>query len=178
MHMTGAMAKGLEESRHFWIVERQSVPGFLAQVTTEMFEKTTVSCWDIRTVELMSFRLGGLRDTSVSSDTSRNADITMHDATSSYISPHSVIRTTSFGLLRDVRSSLKDIVTTDLFIAPVGTFSTFRTVKSPSTTRPNTQCFPSRNSAGAQVMKNYDSSPSVSHSRLQIKGLLWKLCNA
>jgi len=43
MQMTGAMAKGLEESRHFWIVERQSVPGFLAQVTTEMFEKTTVS---------------------------------------------------------------------------------------------------------------------------------------
>jgi mitotic spindle assembly checkpoint protein MAD1 len=43
MQMTGAMAKGLEEARHFWITERQSVPGFLAQVTTEMFEKTTVS---------------------------------------------------------------------------------------------------------------------------------------
>ncbi|ORY21331.1 spindle assembly checkpoint component Mad1 [Naematelia encephala] len=42
MQMTGALAKGLEESRHFWIVERQSVPGFLAQVTTEMFEKTTI----------------------------------------------------------------------------------------------------------------------------------------
>lgn len=42
MQMMGGMAKGLEESRHFWIVERQSVPGFLAQVTTEMFEKTTV----------------------------------------------------------------------------------------------------------------------------------------
>lgn len=43
MQMTGAMARGLEETRHFWIVERQSVPGFLAQITTEMFEKTTVS---------------------------------------------------------------------------------------------------------------------------------------
>lgn len=43
MQMTGGMSKGLEESRHFWVVERQSVPGFLAQVTTEMFEKTTVS---------------------------------------------------------------------------------------------------------------------------------------
>ena len=47
MQMTGAMAKGLEESRHFWIVERQSVPGFLAQVTTEMFEKTTVRAHSI-----------------------------------------------------------------------------------------------------------------------------------
>lgn len=36
------MARSLEESRQFWVVERQSVPGFLAQVTTEMFEKTTV----------------------------------------------------------------------------------------------------------------------------------------
>ncbi|OCF45761.1 mitotic spindle assembly checkpoint protein MAD1 [Kwoniella heveanensis CBS 569] len=43
MQMSGMMSRGLEESRHFWIVERQSVPGFLAQVTTEMFEKTTVS---------------------------------------------------------------------------------------------------------------------------------------
>ncbi|WWD21649.1 hypothetical protein CI109_106135 [Kwoniella shandongensis] len=42
MQMSGMMARGLEESRHFWIVERQSVPGFLAQVTTEMFEKTTI----------------------------------------------------------------------------------------------------------------------------------------
>ncbi|KAK8847559.1 hypothetical protein IAR55_005418 [Kwoniella newhampshirensis] len=42
MQMTGMMARGLEESRHFWISERQSVPGFLAQVTTEMFEKTTI----------------------------------------------------------------------------------------------------------------------------------------
>ena len=44
MQMTGALARGLEDTRHFWIVERQSVPGFLAQVTVEMFEKTTVSC--------------------------------------------------------------------------------------------------------------------------------------
>ncbi|WVF69623.1 hypothetical protein IAT40_004401 [Kwoniella sp. CBS 6097] len=42
MQMSGMMSRGLEESRHFWIVERQSVPGFLAQVTTEMFEKTTI----------------------------------------------------------------------------------------------------------------------------------------
>ena len=42
MQMTGAMSKGLEDTRHFWIQERQSVPGFLAQVTTEMFEKTTM----------------------------------------------------------------------------------------------------------------------------------------
>lgn len=40
--MSGMMARSLEESRQFWVVERQSVPGFLAQVTTEMFEKTTV----------------------------------------------------------------------------------------------------------------------------------------
>jgi len=43
---------------------------------------------------------------------------------------------------------------TDRLFAPVGTFSTFRTVNNPSVTRPKTQCFPSRNSAGAQVMKN------------------------
>lgn len=42
MQMSGMMARSLEESRQFWVVERQSVPGFLAQVTTEMFEKTTV----------------------------------------------------------------------------------------------------------------------------------------
>jgi hypothetical protein len=41
--MTGGMSRGLEDVRTFWIGERQSVPGFLAQVTTEMFEKTTVS---------------------------------------------------------------------------------------------------------------------------------------
>lgn len=43
MQMTGGMARGLEEARDFWVTERQSIPGFLAQVTTEMFEKTTVS---------------------------------------------------------------------------------------------------------------------------------------
>jgi hypothetical protein len=43
MQMTGGMSRGLEDVRTFWIGERQSVPGFLAQVTTEMFEKTTVS---------------------------------------------------------------------------------------------------------------------------------------
>lgn len=44
---------------------------------------------------------------------------------------------------------------TYLLFAPVGTFSIFRTVNKPSMTRPKTQCFPSRNSAGAVVMKNY-----------------------
>jgi hypothetical protein len=45
MQMTGGMSRSEElgECRRFWIEERQSVPGFLAQVTTEMFEKTTVS---------------------------------------------------------------------------------------------------------------------------------------
>jgi len=45
MQMSGGMSRSedLEECRRFWIQERQSVPGFLAQVTTEMFEKTTVS---------------------------------------------------------------------------------------------------------------------------------------
>ncbi|WVQ79902.1 hypothetical protein IAT38_002002 [Cryptococcus sp. DSM 104549] len=42
MNMSGMMSRGLEEVRQFWVVERQSVPGFLAQVTTEMFEKTTI----------------------------------------------------------------------------------------------------------------------------------------
>ncbi|KAL7419183.1 coiled-coil domain-containing protein mad1 [Cryptotrichosporon argae] len=42
MQMSGGMARSLEEARHFWVVERQSIPGFLAQVTTEMFEKTTI----------------------------------------------------------------------------------------------------------------------------------------
>ncbi|CAK9785682.1 putative mitotic spindle checkpoint-related protein [Cutaneotrichosporon oleaginosum] len=41
MHMSGAMKRGLEEAHQFWVIERQSIPGFLAQVTTEMFEKTT-----------------------------------------------------------------------------------------------------------------------------------------
>jgi mitotic spindle assembly checkpoint protein MAD1 len=58
MQMTGAMAKGLEEARHFWITERQSVPGFLAQVTTEMFEKTTVSETS-ETSEMLEMALGG-----------------------------------------------------------------------------------------------------------------------
>lgn len=43
MHMSGGMARSLEEARDFWVSERQSIPGFLAQVTSELFEKTTVS---------------------------------------------------------------------------------------------------------------------------------------
>jgi mitotic spindle assembly checkpoint protein MAD1 len=48
MQMSGGMARGpeMEDMKRFWVVERQSVPGFLAQVTTEMFEKTTVSVRD------------------------------------------------------------------------------------------------------------------------------------
>lgn len=42
MQMTGAMAKSLGDARRYWIEERQSVPGFLAQVTLEVFEKTTI----------------------------------------------------------------------------------------------------------------------------------------
>ncbi|WVQ75806.1 hypothetical protein IAR50_005439 [Cryptococcus sp. DSM 104548] len=42
MKTTGMMARSLDEINHFWVVERQSVPGFLAQVTVEMFEKTTM----------------------------------------------------------------------------------------------------------------------------------------
>ena len=40
-------------------------------------------------------------------------------------------------------------------LAPVGTFSIFLTTSIPSTTLPKTQCLPSRNSAGAHVMKNW-----------------------
>lgn len=58
MVMSGGMARGLEESRHFWIVERQSVPGFLAQVTTEMFEKTTVSHFSSLPHFVSAFALG------------------------------------------------------------------------------------------------------------------------
>lgn len=56
MKMTGGMAGSLEESRVFWVVERQSIPGFLAQVTTEMFEKTTVSVCTCPTCSLLSVR--------------------------------------------------------------------------------------------------------------------------
>ncbi|KAJ9101028.1 hypothetical protein QFC21_003246 [Naganishia friedmannii] len=41
MQMMGAMAKGLGDVRVYWVEQRQSIPGFLAQVTLEMFEKTT-----------------------------------------------------------------------------------------------------------------------------------------
>lgn len=42
MLMTGGMSKGLADARKYWVEERQSVPGFLAQVTLEVFEKTTI----------------------------------------------------------------------------------------------------------------------------------------
>jgi mitotic spindle assembly checkpoint protein MAD1 len=41
MQMLGGMAKGLGDVRTYWVEQRQSIPGFLAQVTLEMFEKTT-----------------------------------------------------------------------------------------------------------------------------------------
>ncbi len=49
MLMTGGMARGLEDTRRYWVEDRQSVPGFLSQVTLEIFEKTTVSnfVWSI-----------------------------------------------------------------------------------------------------------------------------------
>jgi hypothetical protein len=43
-------------------------------------------------------------------------------------------------------------------LAPVGVASIFLTTNIPSTTLPNTQCFPSRNSAGAHVTKNWGVS--------------------
>jgi hypothetical protein len=54
-------------------------------------------------------------------------------------------------LALDLRSRLG----THRLLAPVGTFSIFLTTNIPSTTLPKTQCLPSRNSAGAHVMKNY-----------------------
>lgn len=135
MQMTGAMARGLEDTRHFWIVERQSVPGFLAQVTTEMFEKTTVGDDRVVRGNFAHCRLGARRDTSGWSDRAsrlgifsvvshaplRDGDagngvegtpavcdmrmtlmmqrnIQCASSTRVYISPHSLTRTTSFGL--------------------------------------------------------------------------------
>lgn len=57
--------------------------------------------------------------------------------------------------LPEMRWKKKESNLTHLLFAPVGTFSIFLTVNKPSMTRPKTQCFPSRNSAGAVVMKNY-----------------------
>ena len=42
-----------------------------------------------------------------------------------------------------------------LLFAPVGTFSIFLTIKSPSKTRPKTTCFLSKKSHLAQVRKNW-----------------------
>lgn len=102
--------------------------------------------------------------------------------TPDYISPHSAILTCNFGLFMILSSAsepssilIPSQVTfcprildrkakrkrekkrkpTHLLLAPVGTFSIFLTVNKPSMTRPKTQCLPSRNSAGAVVMKNY-----------------------
>lgn len=44
MKMMGGMGKSLEGVKEYWVLQRQSIPGFLAQVTLEAFEKTTVSC--------------------------------------------------------------------------------------------------------------------------------------
>lgn len=56
-----------------------------------------------------------------------------------HISPHCEMTTGSLGLL----------------FGPVGTFSIFLIMRSPSMTFPNTTCFPSRKSHLAQVMKNW-----------------------
>ena len=42
MKMMGGMGKNLEHVKEYWVLQRQSIPGFLAQVTLEAFEKTTV----------------------------------------------------------------------------------------------------------------------------------------
>jgi hypothetical protein len=55
----------------------------------------------------------------------------------------------------DLTLDLRSRLWTYRLLAPVGTFSIFLTTNIPSTTLPNTQCLPSRNSAGAHVMKNY-----------------------
>lgn len=73
--------------------------------------------------------------------------------TCNYISPHSAILTVSLGL-RCQWVSWGGRHWTDRLLAPVGTFSIFLTVNRPSVTRPKMTCFPSRNSAGAVVMKN------------------------
>jgi len=99
-----------------------------------------------------------------------------------YISPHSTTLTINFGLhklsiisslssaevsrrrsksKRDIprpRFPVSDLwsrLGTHRLLAPVGTFSIFLTTNIPSTTLPKTQCLPSRNSAGAHVMKNW-----------------------
>lgn len=109
MHMSGAMKRGLEEAHQFWVVERQSIPGFLAQVTTEMFEKTTVSS---RLAVLTSVRARGGLCRSGSRAVGERVDgeavdravdaitvlINAYWHTQSYISPHSVMRTVIFGL--------------------------------------------------------------------------------
>jgi hypothetical protein len=63
MQMTGGMSRSEElgECRRFWIEERQSVPGFLAQVTTEMFEKTTVSALFVAEPVANEAILGGVK---------------------------------------------------------------------------------------------------------------------
>jgi hypothetical protein len=91
-----------------------------------------------------------------------------------YISPHSTTLTINFGLHHQfnptnflIFQSIKSRdrprprplasarLGTHRLLAPVGTFSIFLTTNIPSTTLPKTQCLPSRNSAGAHVMKNY-----------------------
>lgn len=68
-----------------------------------------------------------------------------------------VILTTSFGRL----------------FGPVGTFSIFLRTSRPSesSTLPKTTCFPSRKSAGWQVMKNYEHSFLGHQSRVRGWGL-------
>lgn len=85
-----------------------------------------------------------------------------------YISPHSndstVSKPTHSKLVRKaeergewrIKMHVPTIFTANfgLLFGPVGTFSIFRSVSMPSTTFPNTTCFPSKKSHFAVVMKN------------------------
>lgn len=72
-----------------------------------------------------------------------------------FLSAHSLLKEHGDIRLSEMHWKKKERNLTYLLFAPVGTFSIFLTVNKPSITRPKTQCFPSRNSAGAVVMKNY-----------------------
>lgn len=152
MAMSGAMKRGLEEAHQFWVVERQSIPGFLAQVTTEMFEKTTVGAAFEVMLTRTDWARGGLRRTwcRVEIEVTVLYKCILANASSLHLA---ALADADGHLGPDV--SYEKRTTAHLLPAPVGTFSILRTVSNPSMTRPNTQCLPSRNSAGAVVMKNW-----------------------
>lgn len=43
MQLTGGLAKSLDELREFWVTQRKDIPCFLAAVTLELYDRTTVS---------------------------------------------------------------------------------------------------------------------------------------